>query len=220
MLQRAICSKILSSSCSIEEMRGFLSQEGWRKHHLLPKKWLFRCRLTRRRKQNVKCIAGTWSYISFQDNWSRQCQRIPFWKRRTFQVSTSSAISDSDLTLSMIIIHHVSGHSRRRWTPSKRQSMQQQFEYLRGVKGGIAKRYNLLRSMFEVHYTRGAEELWRVAQRRPEEGLLSLSLQIWEKWFSHRVQWVMSGWRTQACPLAGRSRGGSTVLTISGGSSE
>ena len=37
--------------------------------------------------------------------------------------------------------------------------MQQQFEYLRGVKGGIAKRYNLLRSMFEVHYTRGAEEL-------------------------------------------------------------
>ena len=37
------------------------------------------------------------------------------------------------------------------------------------------------------------------------------------KWFSHRVQWVMSGWRTQACPLAGRSRGGSTVLTISGG---
>ena len=33
----------------------------------------------------------------------------------------------------MIIIHHVSGHSSRRWTPSKRQSMQQHFKYLRGA---------------------------------------------------------------------------------------
>ena len=152
------------------------------------------------KRANVKCTAGIWSCISFQDDWSRQCQRIPFWKRRTFQVSKSSAISD--LTLSMIIIYHVSGHSRRRWTPSKRQSMQQHFKYLRGG-GGVAKRHNLLRSMFEVHYTGGAEELWRVAQRRPEEGLLSLSLQIWGKIFpkgSVSYEWMEdaslpTGWK-------------------------
>ena len=157
MLQRAICSKILSSSCSIEEMRGFLSQEGWRKHHLLPKKWLFRCRLTRRRKQNVNALLALDHIFLSRTTGQGNAKEYLSEKGALFRSQRHQSISY--LTLPMIIIHHVSGHSSRRWTPSKRQSMQQQFEYLRGVKGGIAKRYNLLRSMFEVHYTRGAEEL-------------------------------------------------------------
>ena len=167
----------------------------------------------KKRKQNVKCIAGTWSYISFQDNWSRQCQRIPFWKRRTFQVSTSSAISD--LTLSMIIIYHVSGHSRRHWTPSETQGMQQHFKYLRGG-GGLQKDIicsDLCLRSITPEELRNFEELHR---GDPNKVFYHFRWRFEER-FSHRVQWAMSGWRTQACPLAGRSRRGSTVLTISGG---